>query len=401
MKNHQGLGKDDIEKLAAGKVHFFAGALAQRKRAPRGFGIRVTAAGTRSFVLRYSFAGRDRLFVIGQYPTWQVVPAIEEAIKLRRQIDRGEDPLAEREQRREEQAGPKHTVESVCEEFFRREGPKLRTAAERQQVFKRLVYPVLGPRDIYSVKRSELVSLFDDIADENGEVMSDRTLAYLSRVFNWFVLRSDDFRSPIARGMARTSQDERARDRVLKDDELRAVWRATEACESPFGALVRFILLTGARRAEAANMPWSEIHDGLWTLSPERNKVMESLPRPLIPQVLALLPPKRTQWVFSSDGVRPISGFTKFKAELQQASGTADWTIHDLRRTWRTLASRAGVAPDIAERCLGHVIGGVRGVYDRYEYIKEKREAYEAVAGLIERIIYPQPNVVPLVRPAS
>lgn len=396
--DRQGLGKDDIEALEKGKVHFFPGALAKGKSAPRGFGIRVTKNGTRSFILRYSIAGRDRLLVIGQYPTWQAAAAIEEANKLRRAIDSGQDPGVVRQQ---EQA-PKDTVESVCEEYFRREGPKLRTAEDRHRALKRLVYPVLGARDILTVKRSELVSLFDDIEDANGPVMSDRTLAYVSKVFNWFAKRSDEFRTPIVRGMARTSQRDRARDRTLSDDELRAVWKAAEASASPFGALVRFILLTACRRGEASELVWSEIEGSNWTLPAARNKVKVDLVRPLTKQALALLPEKWTQWVFSSDGVRPIAGFTKFREALQKASGTADWTLHDLRRTARSLMSRpeTGILPDDAERCLGHVIGGVRGTYDRWAYLPQKQKAYEALALLIGRIVNPADNVVPLVRPA-
>jgi integrase len=93
-------------------------------------------------------------------------------------------------------------------------------------------------------------------------------------------------------------------------------------------------------------------------------------------------------YLFSTDGgVTPISGFSKFKAAHDLASGVADWRIHDLRRTARSLLSRAGIMPDIAERCLAHKISGVRGVYDRYEFLKEKREALAKLAALVGRIV--------------
>jgi integrase len=93
-----------------------------------------------------------------------------------------------------------------------------------------------------------------------------------------------------------------------------------------------------------------------------------------------------------------MSGFSKFKHKFDEACGVADWTLHDLRRTARSLMSRAGVAPDHAERCLGHVIGGVRGTYDRHEYAEEKRKAFEALAGQIDRIVNPRENVVAIGR---
>jgi integrase len=89
----------------------------------------------------------------------------------------------------------------------------------------------------------------------------------------------------------------------------------------------------------------------------------------------------------TNDGRKPISSLSLFKRQLDAASGTEGWTLHDLRRTARSLMSRAGVPTDHAERCLGHVIGGVRGVYDRHEYHAEKQQAFEALAALIERIV--------------
>jgi integrase len=101
--------------------------------------------------------------------------------------------------------------------------------------------------------------------------------------------------------------------------------------------------------------------------------------------------------VFTADGRRPISGFARYKADFDKACGVTGWVIHDLRRTGRTLLSRAGVDADIAERVLAHTIGGIRGVYDRHEFAAEKRTALESLASLIERILNPpQGNVVSL-----
>ena len=100
-------------------------------------------------------------------------------------------------------------------------------------------------------------------------------------------------------------------------------------------------------------------------------------------------------YVFTN-GRRPISGFSKAKRAFDEASGTSGWTLHDLRRTSRSLLSRAGVNADHAEHCLGHVIGGVRGIYDRHEFYDEKKLAFEKLATLIESIVHPQPNVIPM-----
>jgi integrase len=143
-------------------------------------------------------------------------------------------------------------------------------------------------------------------------------------------------------------------------------------------------------------------HGGARSDACQRNKTKVDLLRPLSKAAVAVLPADDgCKYVFSTDGKNPISGWSKFKvafdkavlAELRkqdpEAKALPDWTLHDLRRTARTLMSRAGVNTDIAERCLGHVIGGVRGVYDRYEYRDEKAAAYEALANLIARIVNP------------
>jgi integrase len=195
--------------------------------------------------------------------------------------------------------------------------------------------------------------------------------------------------------MARTKPSERARDRILSDEELRAVWIQAES-NGVFGALVRFILLTASRRNEAAGLPWSEISEGDWTLPAARNKTKVDLVRPLSQAGLAVLAerPRIGPYVFSTDGRTSVSGYSKFKRAFDKALPLPRWTLHDLRRTARSLMSKAGVPSDHAERCLGHVIGGIRGVYDRHEYRDEKARSFEALAAQIERIVSPQPNIV-------
>jgi integrase len=115
-------------------------------------------------------------------------------------------------------------------------------------------------------------------------------------------------------------------------------------------------------------------------------------------KVLAEIPQiQGCEFAFSTDARHPISGFSTFKLKFDIACGVKDWTLHDLRRTARSLMSRAGVNPDIAERCLGHAIPGVRGVYDRHTYEREMLHAFEALAAQIDRIVNPPgDNVVAL-----
>jgi integrase len=200
----------------------------------------------------------------------------------------------------------------------------------------------------------------------------------------------------------RKSQAEGARDRVLDDRELAAVWKVASEWDDPFAKLVRFLLLTAARRNEAALMAWSEIDDGVWTLPAARNKVaarsakVKDLVRPLSKAAIEAMPKiDGCKYVFTYDGRRGMTGFSKPKRRFDERVAKVlgepiqNWTLHDLRRTARSLMSRAGVLPHHAERCLGHVIGGVEGIYDRHKYEPEMLAAYEKLATMIETIVNP------------
>jgi integrase len=290
-------------------------------------------------------------------------------------------------------AAARDTLRAICEDYLARDGAKLRSVDWVRATLTRLVFPDLGSNPITSIRRSDIVRLLDKIEDGRGPVMANRTLALLGRVMNWHASRSDDFRSPIVKGMTRIN--EVPRERVLSDDEIRSVWKATDE-GGVFGALVRFLLLTAARRNEAAQMKWSEVANGDWTLPGSRNKTGQELVRPFSRAALEIVEaqPRLCDFVFSRNGRGEMGGISTMKSELDRASETSGWTLHDLRRTSRSLMSRAGVPSDHAERCLGHMIGGIRGVYDRHQYREEMLIAYEKLASLIGQIVNPQENVV-------
>jgi integrase len=164
-------------------------------------------------------------------------------------------------------------------------------------------------------------------------------------------------------------------------------------------------------------MTTSELSKNDWTLPAARNKTKVDLIRPLSEEatrVLSLLPAiAGCTYFFSTDSKSPISGFSKFKKDFDKAVTASlrkhdpearplpNWTLHDLRRTARSLMSRAGVPADHAEMCLGHVITGVRGTYDRYEYHAEKKAAYKALATQIDRIVNPKDNVISIAEQGS
>jgi len=377
-----------------------------------GFGLMVTKNGARSWVYQYRAGHRSRRmsfpFKLG------IEKARKEAKKALGGVAGGGDPLQER---RKAEALAENTLQSICEEYLRRDGKRLRSAGHIEDSLKRLVYPKLGSRQIDTISRSEIVRLLDKVEDgefkdakgkriKGGPVMADRVLAYIRKIMNWHASRSDDFRSPIVRGMARTKPKERARDRVLSDDELRAVWKAAESFPGPFGLYVQFILLTATRRTEAARISDGELSGRDWIIPASRYKTKLDHIVPLSQAARDLLGKaqriKDNPFFFTTGDKKPIGGFNKFKKDFDKKCGVTDWWLHDLRRTARSLMSRAGVDTDHAERCLGHAILGVRGTYDRHAYHAEKKQAFEALSAQIERIINPKDNVIPIrIEPAQ
>ena len=174
--------------------------------------------------------------------------------------------------------------------------------------------------------------------------MADRRAGDFARIMNWHAARSDDFRRPIVRGMTRAT-DRPARDRMLNDAELAAVWKTANA-NGPFPALVRFLLLTAARREEAARMRWDEISDSIWTLPAGRNKTGVELIRPLSTAAQSILARQPRivgcPFIFTANGRNPFGGFSRRKRRFDQQCGVTGWTLHDLRRTARSLMSCAG-----------------------------------------------------------
>jgi integrase len=403
------------------RVHFFSGATLQGKKAPAGFGVRVTAGGTKSFVLFHRVDGRKYLETIGRWDenpqggTLTVRDAIIKAGELAKALANGkrEDPRPERTRRLEDADKPKGlTISGMLDQFvdrYCRKEKNLRSADRIESDFERLVKPDIGDYGIYEIRRSHVIDMLDEIADENGPVMAHRTLACFRKACNWYAVRDDEFNSPIVKGMRAGASN--PRNRILDDQEIRDVWAALDelkdvpACYSRY---IKLLLLTASRRTEASQLHSLELEldADLWTIPAARYKTGIDHVIPLSKTARELIGGKPDDcnangwFVFTTTyGAKPFSGFSKAKRELDKAvaeirkrDGREEmprWVLHDLRRTARTLMSRAKVSPDHAERCLGHVIGGVRGVYDRYDFLDEKRAGFAALAAMVAAILDP------------
>ncbi|MFN3371040.1 MAG: tyrosine-type recombinase/integrase [Sphingomonadaceae bacterium] len=348
---------------------------------------------------------------LGTYPDLSLAEARTLARDWKAKIAAGIDPAQEAKACRTEVARADTRFAVVANAFLQRhvDRAKLRTASEIKSMID-AIRPHFGQMQMADIRRRDLMALLDRIEDTRGPRAADKTLGVLSRMFNWWAARDDEFASPIVRGMRRVSATERARSRILGDDELRAFWKATGEGRT-FGAFCRLLLLTGQRRAKVAAMRWQDIDEaGTWSIPAEpREKINAGrlgLP-PLAREVLAGVPRIAGNPHVFAGRTRgaSISGFSKSKRRLDAAMAealgepVATWVLHDLRRTARSLMARAGVRPDIAERALGHRIAGVEGIYDRHSYAAEKADALARLAALLEAIVRPPAgNGVPMER---
>ena len=375
-----------------------------------------SGAVTYGYRYRDKGTGKQRWLGLGLHGSITADEARDLAKKRAGDVADSRDPVAELAAKRAEAARERqadaNTVDFVLDQFIARHVDKLRSAKTVTRSLEVYVRPRLGRKSIYDVKRLDIVQLLDAIEDADKAPTADRVLAYLRKAFNWYAARDEGFVPPIVKGMSRTKPAERARTRALADDEIRSVWQALNSDDLPaaFSNVVRALLLTAQRRDEIGLMRAEEIDGDTLVIPAVRYKTGLPNAVPLTTEALGWIGDRKAGFMFSTTvGKKPFSGWSKSKRELdaiiarqRKAAGLkpmAPWVLHDLRRTARSLMSRAGVSSDVAEMVLGHKLAGVRGVYDRHSYASEKRDALEKLAGLVALILNPPAgNVVKLER---
>jgi integrase len=358
------------------------------------FYVRVTPTGAKSFAaVATDPSGKQIWTTIGTPALYSIDEAREKAREVIKAVRGGEGAGLD-------------TFMSVAGAWLKRHVEKngIRTRAEIERVLARYILPKWAGRDFVSIRRSDVTELLDHVEDKHGPRQADCCLTVFSSIANWYASRHDSYSSPLVRGMKRANGKERQRERVLSDDELRAVWAASPAGDT-FGDLVKLLLLTGQRREKVVGMKWADVsEDGRWTIPASSEREKGNAGELLLPTMATDILSKRPRfasnpYVFAAArGKSHFSGYSKAKVALDKKLPLPHWQLHDLRRTARTLMSRAGVKREHAERVLGHVIGGVEGVYDQHQYDAEKAKALKALAAQIERILMPTANVTPMRR---
>jgi integrase len=363
-----------------------------------GFGVRLREGGKRTWIIQYRLGRQQRRKTIGSVEALLAGVAREAAKRDLAAVELGEDPQADIAA---ERARSLKTLESVAAHYLRRQQGRLRPRSYVEvDRHLRLHWAPLLRLPVHSVTRRDVAERLVDIKDERGGYAANRARATLSALFAWAIKEGLAEANPVI-GTNRPT-DEAARDRVLADAELAAIWRACR--DDDYGNIVRLLMLTGQRREEVGAMAKAEIdlNARKWSMPGERTKNGRAHEVPLSDSALAILKDaigregREDRGMIFGRATGGFSGWSPAKAALDsriaEATGAPllPWRVHDLRRTTATRMADLGVQPHIVEATLNHQSGhkaGVAGVYNRAFYSAEKRQALDLWAAHIEAIV--------------
>jgi integrase len=351
----------------------------------------VQPSGHKSYVVKYRLFRAQKKFVIGFPSLAAARTAATSALDL---IAEGKDPVIEARR-----AGG-DLFSSVAEEFIQRHvRPTTRVqtgTSATERWLRNEVIPVWGMRSIQSITKRDVIELVDGISDRGTPIAANRILTAIKTLFVWAVGRDIIAASPAM--MVKKPSLERARERILTDEEIAALWRACDEVGYPAGDFAKVLLLTGQRRSEVAGMTWAELdlEHRVWNLPASRTKNARAHTVPLSPQAIDVLRARPMVgpggFVFGT-GSGPLTAFSRAKDAIDAAitpEPGIGWRLHDLRRTAATGMHEIGVASHIVEAVLNHQSGhrgGVAGVYNHAGYANEKRAALGAWAETVQAIV--------------
>jgi integrase len=343
-----------------------------------GFGVRLRGA-TKRWLIQYRAGLKQRRESLGDVRKVSLDDARRIARQRFAQIELGADPAADKEAARAAAIKVALTLGSVSDRYLeaKRGAVRLRTYRESVRYFI-VHWAPLRDRPIAGLTRADIAASLQVIRKVHGQVAASRARAYLSAMFSWAMGEALVDVNPVI-GTNDPADGIKPRARVLSDAELKLVWNA--AGDGDFGRIVKLLILTGARRQEIGSAQWCDIDfgTGVLTIPAERAKNHTALELPLPSAAIEILrsTPRRGAYVFGSKGTGFTSWSISIKALYRRLAeqSMAPWTLHDLRRSFRTALGRLGVPPHIAELLINHVKGGVEATYDRYSYAGEKARA--------------------------
>jgi integrase len=363
----------------------------------RGLYLVVQPTGRKAWAVRYRFKGQPRKFTLDAGLTLSAARAA--ATAALNEVNRGNDPAALKREalaKAEKAAADRgrDTVQRWADDFlnqYARRKTRKNSWRQAEHVFHNIALPAWKGRTVHDIQRRDIRELVEGVA-EDRPIMANRALGHLSKFFNWLCEREVIEVSPCAG--VKPPGEERSRDRVLSDDEIKALWHACNAIGAPAGPAVKLMLLTGQRCGEVIGMKRSEISGDVWTLQPDRTKNKQRHEVPLVAQALAIIdevPVIHEDFVFTSSKTRRLGNMSHAKDALDEHMRPKEgWVLHDLRRTVASGMAALGIRLPVIEKVLNHKSGtfrGIVGVYQRHEYAAEKRDALTRWADHIDALI--------------
>lgn len=366
-----------------------------------GLRVRIGVSGARTFMVRKRVGGKPRNITLGRYcDRFGLADARKKARALLSDLETAADPIAALPA--PQKRGPAaHTVRGMWPAYKAAKADR-RSLKEIERVFNRHILPHFGDRAADAITRAEITRFIDDIA-QNAPVMARNVLSQLSSFYGWALPRLDRLQANPCRDAGRPPAP-KSRERVLSDREVGLIWNVLSGESYPFGPAIKLLLLTGQRRNEVFNADRGEfdMKTALWTIPRERakNGVAHLVPLSQAAAAIVTALPKKvgdSEKLFPArgNGEAGPSGFSKAVAriraavEAQEGGPVPSWTLHDLRRTLATGLQRLGVRLEVTEAVLNHLSGsrsGIVGVYQRHNYLEEKRVALEAWSKEVKRL---------------
>lgn len=346
-----------------------------------GLRLRVGAGGKKAWIVRRRIGAKVLNRKLGSYPELGLAAARKAAETLLASLEaNGSTEAIDR------------TFGEVAEKWIDAAKGKNSSWRLQERRLEMHVLPSWAGRKIASIRRADVRELLDGL---EGEVLPNRVLTVVKTIFR-FALARDYIESSPVEGIEKP-RPESSRDRVLKMDEIAALWREAALLGYPFGFYLRMLLLTAQRRSEVATMKWADIdlEAATWTIPGTDTKADRANLVPLSGPALEILcaVPQLGPFVFSTDGKTHFQAFSKGKAEIDRYLGAkaeplAQWRLHDLRRSAATHMVRLGVPELVVSRVLNHAATGVTGkVYALHSYAPEKRHALDAWAADVLRAV--------------
>ena len=333
----------------------------------RGLQLRITSSGKRTWSLQYRFNGRMLKTTIGEWPAVSVSDARKLADAERLKLAQGVDPQTEKKNAKHKGLSFQSAWEMFDALYISEKKPK--TAKEYRRSAQADILPRFKHLALKDVTKADIVALIDSI-HKRAPVMANRTLALISKFYSW-CLGKDYVERNLALGIPKVR--EQSRDRVLTLEELRTIYSAAKKLSAGNQLFVQLLLLTGQREAVIARLEANEIHENSLVVSRERNKSGERINVPLsalAKQLIDELGNHEGPYVVSTtDGAKPVSGFSKLKQKLDELTGIAEhWTFHDIRGGIATYLEENGLDRAYTARILNHKDNSVTGIYARPEH---------------------------------